>query len=267
MPVLDEHSFRHLYKNDRSKLLPAVLCNLFASSLVFWHKSDKLDIHPPPDKRYVWNLAVKSLDEDFLRPGLTTICAALLDLGGRPNTSIQGNAITNGRTVSLAHSLGLNRDPNGWVLPEVEKRFRIRIWWLILIHDTWSSMCYGTPPHIRLDQHDVPLPDSSGAPDDDDELACFVNLCTLTEILNQILSSVYKLSSTGTRHSPLELFQHEHKLTMWLRDLSPALGIDPVGESKWIGGPSLHLSYLAVELLLRRLNLDVSSSPLVQQCS
>lgn len=63
--------------------------------------------------------------------------ATLLDLSGRPTTSIIGNTITSGRTVALANSLGLNRDPETWKLSSWEKTMRIRLWWGTLIHDRW----------------------------------------------------------------------------------------------------------------------------------
>ena len=48
-----------------------------------------------------------------------------------------GNAINTGRTVSLAYSLGLNRDPSAWKLKDHERRVRRKLWWAILMHDWW----------------------------------------------------------------------------------------------------------------------------------
>jgi hypothetical protein len=54
------------------------------------------------------------LQEEFLAPSIETVEAALIELNGRPIESITGNAINSGRTVALAHILGLNRDPSTW---------------------------------------------------------------------------------------------------------------------------------------------------------
>jgi len=94
-------------------------------------------MYPRPNPAYAWNQAVVALNEDFAAPGLSTLLAALLDLNGRPVYSITGNTINIGRTVALAQSLGLNRDPTRWQLTKEEKDLRIRVWWSILIHDRW----------------------------------------------------------------------------------------------------------------------------------
>lgn len=113
------------------------MCEIYALSLTQWNYSDKLKRSPQPDAEFVWNLAVESLQEDFLAPGMSTVYAAVLDMMGRPIFSVVGNAINNGRTVVLANSLGLHRNPTGWKRPTVEKNLRIRLWWAVLIHDRW----------------------------------------------------------------------------------------------------------------------------------
>jgi hypothetical protein len=80
---------------------------------------------------------VQALQEEFAAPGISTIHAAILDLNGRPTTSITWNTINSGRTVGLSHILGLNRDPRRWKMSEKEKGMRIRLWWGVLIHDRW----------------------------------------------------------------------------------------------------------------------------------
>jgi hypothetical protein len=136
-PILDEEHFKHLYKTDDRSLSAALVCEVLVSSLIYWHRSESLRSHPCPDLRYGWNLAVAALQEEFLAPGMSTILAALIDLNGRPTTSITGNTINSGRTVALAHVLGLNRDPQTWKISDAEKNMRVRLWWGVLIHDRW----------------------------------------------------------------------------------------------------------------------------------
>lgn len=85
----------------------------------------------------MWNLATKALSDDYHSPGLSTVLATTINLTGRPITTMTGNAINIGRLVSLAYSLGLNRNPEAWNLPAQEKTMRIKVWWMILIHDWW----------------------------------------------------------------------------------------------------------------------------------
>jgi hypothetical protein len=139
-PVMDEKHFLHLYNTRNESLSAALVCDIIASSLVYWHRSEKLQQQPCPDLQYVWNLAVAALQEEFLAPGMSTVHAALLDLNGRPTTSITGNTINCGRTIGLSHILGLNRDPLTWRISEAEKNMRVRLWWGVLIHDRCRSL-------------------------------------------------------------------------------------------------------------------------------
>lgn len=140
-PILDKTAIIKAYKQG---VLPhALTCEIYAVALVFWQLSGKIAAtgRPPPDIRYVWNLAVSAMHEDFLSPCFSTVVACILDLLGRPITSITYNAINVGSAVALAQSLGLNRNPANWNLESPQKNLRIRTWWALLIHDYW----YVTP--------------------------------------------------------------------------------------------------------------------------
>jgi hypothetical protein len=106
-------------------------------TLVYWNLSESLRAHHKPDIHYSWNLAVTALQDEYLAPGMSTLCASLLDLAGRPTTALIGNTINCGRSVALANSLGLNRNPETWKLNLKEKIMRVRLWWGTLIHDRW----------------------------------------------------------------------------------------------------------------------------------
>lgn len=113
------------------------MCDIYAVALLYWNRSERLQNHPRPDIFFAWNQAVTALRDDFLAPSITTLYAVLLDLGGRPVLSVAINVINIGRMVTLAHSLGLHRDPSNWKMTESEKSLRIRLWWGVLIHDLW----------------------------------------------------------------------------------------------------------------------------------
>lgn len=134
---MKEDSFLQRYKGGRQDLPPALVCEVYSSALIYWDCSDVLRGHPRPDICFAWNQTVAALHEDFLAPSLSTVQAALLSLTGRPTSSITGNTINCGRTVALAHSLGLNRDPRHWRITDEEKRLRVRLWWGVLVHDCW----------------------------------------------------------------------------------------------------------------------------------
>ncbi|KZZ91452.1 Transcription factor [Moelleriella libera RCEF 2490] len=137
-PILDRKAFLETYEHDRDKLSPALLCEFFAVALTVWSPSDELKRHQRPDYKFVWNLAVEALHQDFLAPALSTICSVLLDMSGRPVAGVLGNSLNNGRAVALARSLRLNRNPGCCRRSSSEKALRLRLWWATLIHDYWS---------------------------------------------------------------------------------------------------------------------------------
>jgi hypothetical protein len=84
------------------------------------------------------SLVSGALQEAFGRPQLSTVAASLVFLNKRPVASVISNSMNLAQTVSLAHCLGLNRDPTLWSIPDSEKHLRTGLWWGLLIHDTWS---------------------------------------------------------------------------------------------------------------------------------
>ena len=116
-----------------------MLSNLYANALIYWECSARLQGTRPPDGRFIWVLACEALhSEMFLAPGTSTVLAIILNVGGRPSTSVFGNGGLMGMAVSLSHALGLNRDPSGWDISPAEKAFRVRVWWLVVVQERWS---------------------------------------------------------------------------------------------------------------------------------
>ena len=136
-PLLDEASFRVQYTTEKRKISPALLSNLYAHSLVYWYNSRESGLHRP-NLRYIWNQANDALySELHLSPGISTVIAILLNISGRPLSAMIGNAVLLGSAISLAHSLGLNRNCLDWNISHSEKNLRVRLWWAIVIYDKW----------------------------------------------------------------------------------------------------------------------------------
>ncbi|KAF7592696.1 hypothetical protein BBP40_012598 [Aspergillus hancockii] len=150
----------------------------------------------------------------------------------------------------------------------MEKRFRVRIWWLVFIHDRWCSLAYGTPLQIHRAQYDVPLPTmddlcSPGA----SRLqiaasAVFIALTTLTEVLGRYLEHVYKFSRNTPyppETSPVDL---ERLLSEWEESLSDDIRRVVLRGThlNTPGAANFRLAYLAVKLLLRRIQLDLDTA-------
>ncbi|KAK1477408.1 fungal specific transcription factor domain-containing protein [Colletotrichum tamarilloi] len=265
-PLLDRQSFEKRFAEDRRHISPALLASLYAHTMTYWAQSPELVTHHRPDTRFIWNQANDALySEMHLSPGISTLLAILLNIAGRPLTSIIGNGLQLGSAISLAHSLGLNRDSSDWDIPEAEKLLRTKIWWAIFVYDKWSSLAYGTPPQLRSGQHDVALPTveqlcgSAPNPVDHEATSVYLAFVALSRFLDRYLERIYDLEKTSTT-GPWDL---EVLLTQWEDSLDNNIRrrIIRGGESLDIpGSANLRLAYLYIRLLLRKWELDAEKA-------
>ncbi|KAH8817212.1 fungal-specific transcription factor domain-containing protein [Xylogone sp. PMI_703] len=266
-PLLDETSFKRHYQQDKSRITPALLTGLYASSLIFWQRSPKLRQHHCPNGRFVWVQAMEALHTElFLEPCVSSIVAALFCVAGRPTTTMTGNAMVLASALALTRSLGLNRNPATWPISEAEKSLRVRVWWGVLIHDRWCSFAYGTPPHINGSEYDVPMPTLkqllSTAPlarRNETVARTFLSLCSLTEVLGSYLEYIYDINKESKSFDSLE--RQIRRLEVQLDDWETENFHDEVAGTVPLSSPgaaNLRLAYLAIKLLLRRIDLDLS---------
>ncbi|KAF5561393.1 transcriptional regulatory [Fusarium napiforme] len=261
-PLLDEAHFRKQYRENKSAISPALLSGLYAHSITFWNSSPVLSRHRCPDGRFIWNLATEAAYSQIHRsPGISTIEALILNIGGREVTALIGNGVLLASSVSMAHSLGLNHSPISWEIPQSEKNLRMKIWWALLIHDKWLSLSHGTPPLISPTLNDVPQPlveHLCGEGNSSEQVlnaSVYIALVGLTEVLDLHLRHVHQFSlsdeSTDTTH--LEL-----ALNNWIETLSDEIRRVVIrGNNLTIpGAANLRLSYLTVRLLLQRIELE-----------
>jgi len=197
-PIFDESLFRRLLATEKEKISPGLLSFLYGNTMIYWDTCPRLKDIPCLDYYSIWLQAEDALVSEFKRtPGISTIIAIILNLSGRPSSHMLGNGGILGMVVALANAFGLNRNPSGWNLSPTEKKFRIRIWRILLVYDRWCSLAYGTPPLIHRSQHDVPVPTAEdllipGASNDQIFAAsCFVAFATLTDVLGHCLELVY----------------------------------------------------------------------------
>jgi hypothetical protein len=120
-----------------------------------------------------------------------------------------------------------------------------------------SSLAHGTPPLVHRQNYDVPVPgaihtrNTAGA--DGGSESTFTHLCTLSQILGDLLSLVYSLQNDhdGTmrsiRRAECGIDEWERRLPVSLQQRQdPAIG-SPNGTS------NLHFCHLSVRLLLCRI--------------
>ncbi|KAK5995232.1 2,2-dialkylglycine decarboxylase [Cladobotryum mycophilum] len=260
-PLLDEVSFRRQFNDDKSRISPALMACLYAHTTIYWQYSPILSNYRCPDSRFIWNLANEAVySELHLSPGMSTIKAILLNIGGRPTTSLIGNGVLLGSAVSMAHSLGLNHNPLPWKIPQPEKYLRMKIWWALLVHDRWTSLAHGTPPLISRSQYDVPPPtleylcDDTATESKHRTASIFIALVGLTDVLDQHLQHVYHIG----RDKPWNTTNLELSLNAWVETLSGSCRLIVIRGSRLDipGAANLRLAYLTARLLLQRIELE-----------
>lgn len=263
-PILDEETFSQLWLKDDGRISPTLICDIYAISAPFWEQSDVLRRQPRPDLHFLWNNAVTALKDDFMEPTISTLLAALLDMMGRPVGAVTGNIVNSGRVVTLAQSLGLHRDPTPWHSSKHEKNMRIRVWWGVFIHDSWSSIGHGIPPNVNSRYCDVPMvtPEMFNISSMSESLitttATFTQLCKLTVILSDTLPYVYFLAP-ALEEMWRQLRRTECALDDWVSDLPQGLRYSPSSESLGVnGGSNLWFAYLSIKLLVCRLALKAT---------
>jgi hypothetical protein len=204
--------------------LPAVLAAATLATGIIY------DIELRSISKSAWGANLQALTEQFGISTLVTLQVALTDLTGRPSINTSGNFMSFSQTLAISHMLGLHLDPTNWVLPREEKDVRIRIWWAIMIHDKWSSLCWGRPSVIHDQDYSTPLPRRNSlspcqehledrdlksyqfknlwplqqqqSDQQEDSLIhtpgdTFVGLCRLTLILSDILSEFHSIRSSS----------------------------------------------------------------------
>ncbi|KAI8674817.1 Zn(2)-C6 fungal-type domain-containing protein [Fusarium keratoplasticum] len=261
-PLLDETSFRRQYSINKDGISPALLASLYAHSMTFWGSSPSLSRQRRPDGRFIWNLATEATYSQLYRsPGMSIIEAILLNVGGRPTTSLIGNGVLLGSAIAMAHSLGLNHNPMPWEIPQSEKNLRMRIWWALLVHDKWTSLSHGTPPHISKTQYDVPSPtienlcEKGSSAEKVSKASIYVALVGLTDVLDLHLNHIYQLRKSDELGDVTHL---ELALNNWIDSMGDRVRrIIIRGTNLDIpGAPNLRLAYLTVRLLLQRIELE-----------
>ncbi|KAK5166058.1 uncharacterized protein LTR77_008319 [Saxophila tyrrhenica] len=267
-PVFDEFMFQRVFTASKDSMSPSLLCYVYGNAMTYWKSSERLMTVPAPEQRSAWLHAEDALNAEWKStPGISMILSIILNLCGRPSSHYLGNGVLLGMAVALANSAGLNRDPSPWNLSPYEKRFRIRIWWLLVIYDVWSSWAYGTPHRIRRSHYDVPTPtteDIVGPSASNEHTAgasCFVSLIALTQVLVHGLEHVYHLSGGGPNTEEV-CSDLDSLLVIWEDSLPDDLrrpiirGIRLSGH----GTANLRLAYLSVKLLICRVQLDWDNS-------
>lgn len=128
------------------------------------------------------------------------------------------------------------------------------------------SLAYGTPLQIHRAQYDVPFPTvndlcaESASPDHRAAASVFIALATLTEVLACYLEHVYNVAKDSSHSNDPPAIELEQTLGEWEESLSDDIRRFVLrGTNLDVpGAANFRLAYLAVKLLLRRIQIDLN---------
>lgn len=173
------------------------------------------------------------------------------------------------QVIALAEELGLGLDCDTWKLPKWERGLRKRLAWAVYMEDKWLSLTNARPSHINeanwvvlhLVEEDFPEKHGDGdlkegSSDISNGKKNFMNLIGLSEILSDILNSLYSMRAMKEVvdindvlriAKPVQL-----QLRTWYHSLPAELQMTSVQPRKLCSNGYLQLAYFATELTLHR---------------
>lgn len=289
-PILSGH--QEPFSDDSLDHMPlSLLAATCASALPFIIYDDVLcvqEVHPSLASE-LWGIAwaVLQLEPDVR---LATVQASLLVLQRQVRDDFFTDASFDWRLCSMllanCQTIGLNRDPSSWtILPTWERRLRLRLWWAVVITESWTSFGQGMPSHLNMDDADVSLLEADDLIEDgiDDDFrndkpeeSRFLHLILLTLILRGIHQAFFTVSAmkktTGDFQLALETAKpFRARLKQWQDDLPPSLrlsGLESVhsrghGPDELYSTGSLRLAYITAQVMLFRALLRPLATALI----
>ncbi|WVQ67976.1 uncharacterized protein L199_006181 [Kwoniella botswanensis] len=188
-----------LPKGKISRFPPNLLAAILASS--FAHAKDTR-----PLAGLAANL-LQSASEGTGESNLVTVITNIMMIGVRPGATNQGSYLLLAHTIALAQLLGLHLDPSSWSIPAWEQDLRIRLWWMLRIHDAWMSFLNSRPSHVQADNSTAPLPQLASLLESScafssassDSAKSFIASCRLARLVSRLQSEVCTLGAVADR--------------------------------------------------------------------
>ena len=231
-----------------SQVPTCVLAAIYGHALPFcaWDEKLCVEVYTPPSADALFRIAWLTCLPTFHTPMLSTLQTLLLLVQRRPtnkhvsDTPFKWVMMTS--AVSIAQTLGLNRELSDWPIPDWEKSLRRRLAWATFVQDKWLALNFGRASHIQADDWDVrqlyaedfddaQTHSASQTPNSQAEVnqehkstQHFTRLCDLTEIVDDIMHELFSIRSTRALHNSLEATLEVAKplrmrLTEWYQNL------------------------------------------------
>lgn len=287
-PVLSREGGNYVRDEDGvrepSGISTCLLAAIYGHALPFcaWDEKLCVEVYTPPSADALFRIAWLACLPMLHTPSLGTLQSLLLLVQRRPtnkhvsDTPFKGVMMTS--AISIAQSLGINRDPSDWPLPAWEIKQRRRLAWATFVQDKWLALNSGRPSHIQADDWDVSMLIEDDFAEKDRHadgvdvpagMSClhFIKLCELTQIVDEVLKDLFSIKATRALHSNLEATLEVAKplrlrLTEWYQTLptgllpQPAPGSPDASRRKshpeLDGNGSLYLAYITAKIELFR---------------
>ncbi|KAF2035434.1 hypothetical protein EK21DRAFT_96677 [Setomelanomma holmii] len=268
------------------------LFNVILSHSVRWCRNEPGMDHllaPFDGRRTFHKDAVRQLFEDIQDGSskVPTVQALLLLSAQECGRSNRTQAwLYSGIAFRLIEDMGIcvdgQRHVNPGQLSAEELEIRNRLFWSCYLWDKIISLYFGrspliqnsdiSPPKVLMDdtaELDVwtphGLPSATYPPKQAHSISCFIQVCELSEVLNQLLVHLYSPSASPTPFSAYEYaLAAASKLRDWWRDLPEHLRInvaDLASECPPSHIITLNCLYHTINILLNRAKLKLSREP------
>lgn len=274
---------------DPVNIPTCLLAAIYGHALPFcaWDEKLCVEVYTPPSADALFRIAWITCQSGLHTPSYAGLQTMLLFVQRRPtnrnvsDTPFKGVMVST--AVSIAISLGLNRDPSDWPLPAWEIKQRKRLAWATFVQDKWLALNSGRMGFIQADDWELPMLEEEDfaetdrkqeSPDTPSACQHFIKLCELTTLIDSILRDLYSIRATKSLHTSLESTLDVAKplrirLTNWHLALPPNLLITPTNPSSTTNSPtpiprrkslnhelngngSLHLAYITTKISLFR---------------
>jgi hypothetical protein len=256
-----------------------LLAAVYGHALPFCIFDDQLcvEVYTPPSTDSLFRIAWSAVQPNYHTPSLSIVQTLLLLVQRKPtnkhvaDTPVKLTMMSD--AVSIAQSLGLNLDPSDWPLPLWEQRLRRRLAWAVFTQEKWIALNTGRSSHIMSDDWDVKnltQDDFELAEGSDDRIYSehFIQLCALTEIVDDMLRNLFSIKATRKLCTSLDMTLEvarplRVRLSDWYQELPPNL-LPTVktsyGQNLNAQG-GLHLAYITAKIQLFRAMLRPASEP------
>ena len=260
--------------DDIDKLSLALLAAICATSLPFaLHEAALYPILPSlPRSERLYRISWSLYCQQLHSPTLETLQTCLILQHNLPinpvlsDTAFKWSQMAS--AVAIAQTIGLHRDPSGWLqVPEREIELRRKLWWAMWSMEKWCSLARGMPSHLHADQFDVEPLKAGEFPvetrSEQEPHLHFQALVSLTTILSEVQNEFYTVKAVAVTSQNLELSLERARplrvrLQQWRDELPDKLklhrpeALHGTDNEELDANASLHLCYVTTLMTLFR---------------